>query len=590
MSEARQKPWPALSITAAHALMTQPGSAFEMTERAIRGVRMRVWKNAPPTMREVFLAGRAHGGKTFLVYEDERASFEAFARATVTLAHALAAAGVGKGDRVAIAMRNLPEWPVAFFATLLIGAIATPLNAWWTAPELEYGLTDSGATVAILDRERYERVRDALPRCAALQRVYVSRLGGAAAAAGVVPLERVIGATGDWASLPALPLPDVAIAADDDATIFYTSGTTGKPKGAVGTHRNSVSTVVAATFSPQRNYVRRGEPVPRPEDRVTQRASLIAIPFFHTTGCQAILCPALYAGSKIVSMHHWDGARAMALIERERCTQAGGVPTIAWQIIEHPARGNYDLSSLEMMSYGGAPAAPELVARIKQLFPAAVPGNGWGMTETSATFTHVGGEDYQARPESCGLALPVCDLRIVDGAGHDLPAGAVGEVWGKGPNVVRGYWQKPAETAATFVDGWVRTGDLGRMDDEGFLYIVDRKKDMLIRGGENIYCIEVEDALCAHPAIMDAGVIGRAHRTLGEEPVAVVTVKPGHRTDEAELRRFVGGRLAAFKVPVQIVLLNETLPRNANGKIMKNELRRHFEPTPAPGSGQESRT
>ncbi|MBC7709778.1 MAG: AMP-binding protein, partial [Rhizobacter sp.] len=301
------------------------------------------------------------------------------------------------------------------------------------------------------------------------------------------------------------------------------------------------------------------------------------VPFFHTTGCQAILCPSLAAGSKIVSMHHWDTEKAMALIERERCTQAGGVPTIAWQILEHPARAKYDLSSIEVMSYGGAPAAPELVTRIKQEFPATLPGNGWGMTETSATFTHIGAEDYQTHPESCGIALPVCDLRIVGDQGEDLPLGAIGEIWGKGPNVVKGYWKKPKETAETFVDGWVKTGDLGRLDDEGFLYIVDRKKDMLIRGGENIYCIEVEDALCAHPAIMDAGVIGRAHKILGEEPVAVVTVKPDQTTSEAALRAFVGERLAAFKVPVVIVLLNETLPRNANGKILKKELRQYFD-------------
>lgn len=577
MTDMNKKPWPVMSIAQAHALMTQPGTVFEMEECDIRGVRTRVWKNAPPTMREVFLAGRNHGDKTFLVYEDERASFEAFSRAALAMAHVFVETGVKKGDRIAVAMRNVPEWPVAFFAALLVGAVATPLNAWWTAPELEYGLLDSGAKIAVVDIERFERIQAAIPNCPALEHVYVSRAKSLAADTHVSALEALIGATDGWSLLPDRPLPAVQIDPDDDATIFYTSGTTGKPKGALGTHRNSVSTIVAAGFSAQRNFIRRGEPVPRPEDSTTQRGSLLAVPFFHTTGCQAVLCPALSAGSKVVSMHHWDTERAMALIERERCTQAGGVPTIAWQIVEHPARANYDLSSIEAMSYGGAPAAPELVTRIKQEFPATVPGNGWGMTETSATFTHVGAEDYQNHPDSCGLALPVCDLRIVDGNGADLPLGEIGEVWGRGPNVVKGYWQKPKDTAEVFVDGWVKTGDLGRMDEEGFLYIVDRKKDMLIRGGENIYCIEVEDALCAHPAIMDAGVIGRAHKILGEEPVAVVTVKPDQNTTEAALRAFVGERLAAFKVPVKIVMLSATLPRNATGKIMKNELHRYFD-------------
>ncbi|MBI3368009.1 MAG: AMP-binding protein, partial [Burkholderiales bacterium] len=336
------------------------------------------------------------------------------------------------------------------------------------------------------------------------------------------------------------------------------------------------TTAIAAGFSAQRNFIRRGEPVPKPEDRVTQRAVLVGVPFFHVTGCHAILGPSLYNGSKLVTMHRWDTERAMALIERERCTQAGGVPTLAWQILEHPARAKYDLSSLESVSYGGAPAAAELVRRIQQIFPKAVPGTGWGMTETSATFTHHGAEDYQTHPDSCGLALPVCDMKIVDDAGRELPRGQVGEVWGKGPNVVKGYWGKPDASAETFVDGWVRTGDLARMDEEGFLTIVDRKKDMLIRGGENIYCVEVEDALYAHPAVMDAGVVGLPHRTLGEEPAAVVTLKPGLDASEQELRDFVRGKLAAYKVPVRIVRLRETLPRNANGKIIKKELRPLF--------------
>ena len=568
--------WPALSLADAHALMTAPGAVFEMEQRTIFGVSQRVWKNAPPTLREVFLAGRMHGDKTFLVYEDERATFEAFARATLAIAEALTAEGVVKGDRVMIAMRNLPEWPAAFFGALLVGAIAVPLNAWWTGAELEYALTDCGAKVAIVDAERLERLADALPRCPALRRVFVSRASSLPTDALPRRLEDITGIVNDWCRLPDRPVPAVAIDPEDDATIFYTSGTTGQPKGALGTHRNSVTTVVAAGFSAQRGFIRRGEPVPKPEDRVTQRASIVGIPFFHVTGCHALVCPSLFNGSKIVAMHHWDTERAMALIERERCTQAGGVPTLAWQIIEHPAREKYDLSSLEAVSYGGAPAAPELVRRIEQVFPGAVPGTGWGMTETSATFTHHGSEDYQNRPESCGPALPVCDMKIVDDDGTELPRGQVGELLGKGPNVVKAYWGKPEASAETFIDGWVRTGDLAKMDDEGFLYIVDRKKDMLIRGGENIYCVEVEDALFAHPAVMDAGVIGLPHRTLGEEPAAVVTLKPGAVASETELREWVRGRLAGYKVPVRIVLLRETLARNANGKIMKKELRPLF--------------
>ncbi len=574
--------WPVMTLAEAHALMTAPGTMFEMEERTIRGIAQRVWKNGPQTLRDVFIAGRTHGDKTFIVYEDERASFEGFARASLAVADALAAEGVSKGDRVVIAMRNLPEWTVAFYGALLIGAIAVPLNAWWTGAELEYALLDSGAVIAIVDAERLERMAPALPRLLDLRRVFVTRGGfetetdAAPADPRVKRLEDVIGKTDDWSTLPDRPLPDVSIDPEDDATIFYTSGTTGNPKGALGTHRNSVTTIGAGTFAGMRNFIRRGEPVPDPAARLTQRATIVGIPFFHVTGCHAIINPSLYAGAKMVAMHRWDTERAMALIERERVTAAGGVPTLAWQMIEHPAREKYDLRSLESVSYGGAPAASELVRRIVQVFPAAAPGTGWGMTETSATFTHHSAEDYENRPESCGPAIPVCEMKIAGDDGKELPRGQIGELWGKGPNVLKAYWRKPQATAETFVDGWVRTGDLARMDDEGFLYIVDRKKDMLIRGGENIYCAEVEDALYKHPAIMDAGVIGLPHRTLGEEPAAVVTLKPGQEATEDELRAFVRERIAAFKVPVRIVMLRDTLPRNANGKIMKKELHAFF--------------
>jgi long-chain acyl-CoA synthetase len=567
--------WPAMSIEQAHALLTASGSPFEMEEAVIRGVPMRVWKNVPPTLREVLLLGRTHGDKIFVVHEDERVSYEGFARAAIALAHRFAADGVGKGDRVAIVMRNLPEWPVAFYATMLLGAIATPLNAWWTGSELEYGLTDSAAKLLVVDGERYARLADHLDACPELRRVYVAR--GTADHRLAQPLEAVLGAPNGWASLPEAPLPAVDLQPEDDATIFYTSGTTGKPKGALATHRNVVSNIGAGGVSVARSYLRRGEMPPAPSPDAPQKATLLSVPFFHATGCFAVLNPTIAGGGKLVLMRKFEAEAAMAIIERERVTSAGGVPTIAWQILEHPNRHRYDLSSLETVSYGGAPSAPELVRKIRETWPKSWPGNGWGMTETSATFTHHMAEDYLARPDSCGPAVPVCDMKVVDPAtGAELPRGAVGELWGKGPNVVKGYWNKPEATAATFVDGWVRTGDLARIDEEGFCFIIDRAKDMLIRGGENIYCIEVENVLYDHPAVMDAALVGVPHRTLGEEPGAVVTLKPGAEACEEELRAHVAGRLAAFKVPVRVIIQHETLPRNANGKIVKSELKTLF--------------
>jgi long-chain acyl-CoA synthetase len=568
--------WPAMSIAQAHALLTQPGSPFEMETKVIRGVETRVWKNAPPSLRVEVELAKAYGAREFVVYDDDRVSYAAFAKATAVFAQHLAGLGVRKGDRVVIAMRNLPEWPVAFFAAVSLGAIATPLNAWWTGPELEYGLTDSGAKVAVLDAERFERIAEHLHNCPDLAHIIVSREDDEIAHPKVQHLEAILGVPNAWAELADVPLPATPIDADDPATIFYTSGTTGKPKGALASHRNITSNILAAGISGARSCLRRGE-APAPLDpNAPQRVTLLSVPFFHATGCFAILSPTIIAGGKIVLMHKWDAVKAFQLIEKEKINTAGGVPTIAWQLIEHPRRGEFDLSSLESVAYGGAPSAPELVKKIVETFPKSQPGNGWGMTETSATFTHHMAEDYENRPDSCGPAVPVCDMKIVGPDGQTLPPGEVGELWGKGPNVVIGYWNKPEATAETFVDGWVKTGDLAKIDAEGFCFIIDRAKDMLIRGGENIYCIEVENCLYEHPAVMDAGVVGIPHKTLGEEPAAVVTLKPGMTATEAELRAHVAERLAAFKVPVKVAFWHETLPRNANGKILKAELKKVF--------------
>jgi long-chain acyl-CoA synthetase len=577
MTEAAKPAWPAMTIAEAHGLLTAPGAPFEMEEVVIHGVPTRTWKNAPPTLRSVVEGSRAFAARVFLVHEDERVTFEAFLRAVSAFADALAADGVVKGDRVAIVMRNLPEWPVAFYAASSLGAIVTPLNAWWTGPELEYGLADSGSKIAMLDAERLERLAEHLPRVASLQKIYVSRLLDESSSPLVTKLEEVIGPPDDWGRLPERPLPGAEIEPEDDATIFYTSGTTGKPKGAIGSQRNINSNIMAAGCVGARAFLRRGEAPPAPDPDAPQRAMLLSVPFFHATGCFAILNPSLASGSKVVMMRRWDPVRAFELIERERVNLAGGVPTIAWQLIEHPLRANFDLSSLESVSYGGAPSAPELVRKIRETFPGSAPGNGWGMTETSATATSHGAEDYDHRPDSCGPAVPVTDLKIMTVEGdRELAVGEVGELWCKGPQVVRGYWNKPEATAQTFVDGWVKTGDLARLDDEGFCFIIDRAKDMLIRGGENIYCIEVENVLFDHPAIMDAALVGIPHKTLGEEPGAVVTLKPGASATETELRAFVAQRLAAFKVPVRILFWNETLPRNPSGKILKGELRKLF--------------
>ncbi|WP_300381970.1 class I adenylate-forming enzyme family protein [Henriciella sp.] len=569
--------WPVISIQEANSLIAQPGTPLAVEEGTINGVSMKYYPEAPPTLRFPLEASAAHADRDFLVYENERATFDSHLKAVSHVARALSGEyGVQKGDRVAVIMRNYPQWPVAFFAALSVGAIATPMNSWWTGEELEYGLKNSGAKVAIVDPQIYERIREHLDELPDLETVIIAReTEEERNDPRVKNFEDIVGETNDWNKLESLALPEADLLPDDDATLMYTSGTTGRPKGALATHRAVISNFLNSMSCQARMFLRRGEAIPEP-DPSEQRATLLSIPFFHATGSFAVLIPTLMRGDKIVSMYKWDAGKALPIIEAEKVTAIGGVPAIAWQVLEHPDRDKYDLSSIQAVSYGGAPSAPELVSTIKKRFPDAVPGNGWGMTETSASVTVNLGEDYVNRPDSAGAPPSAVDLKIVGGDGKELPAGEVGELWCKSPSNCKGYWNRPDATAETFRDGWVVTGDLARIDEDGFLYLVDRAKDMLIRGGENIYCIEVESALYDHPAVMDAAVVGIPHKVLGEEVGAVVQLKPGKSVTQDELRTHVASQLAAFKVPVEIQFQDDPLPRNANGKILKPDLRERF--------------
>jgi len=553
--------WPDIETT-----LTAAGQMFEMAEEDVRGERLRVWKNAPPSLRVLLELSRLHGGKTFLVYEDEITTFEEHFQQAATLAHRLVDDyGVRKGDRVAIAMRNFPEWSVAFWAAAAAGAVVVPLNAWWTASELVYGLTDSGSKVAFLDGERLDRLA---PELAGLDvSVVVARPEGNVPD-GVANFGDVLGNVS-----ATVGLPDVTLDPEDDATIFYTSGTTGEPKGALGTHRNICGNLLSLAYTRFAAALRSGESVDAGAADATQPSYLLSVPFFHATGCHSILVANLASGGKLVLMHKWNPERALELIERERVTTFGGVPTMVWQVLQSPDFSKRDISSVTSVGYGGAPAPPELVRRIEELLPGRVPSNGYGLTETSSVTTMNSGVDYLRKPDSVGRPVAVVDVQVVDDAGSALPVGEVGELWIRGPNVVKGYWNKPEATAAAISDGWLRSGDLARLDDEGFVYIVDRAKDMLIRGGENVYCAEVEAALFEHPAVYDAAVIGIPHHELGEEVGAVVVLKDGASASEDDLRRHVAQRLAGFKVPVKVWFVDDELPRNPAGKVLKRDLR-----------------
>jgi len=560
------------SIEQVHAALTAPGMPYEMAHARVAGRTIRYWKHAPPDLPTVLRDSAAHGDKCFVVYEGERISFrEHFARAA-SLAHQLIEQGVAPGDRVAIAMRNLPEWPIAFWAASATGAIAVPLNAWWTGDELAFALADCGARVLIADEERLARLDGHLANCA-VERVIAVR--AEAAPPDALHFADLVAA----ASAPA-QLPEVTIAPDDDATLFYTSGTTGRPRGVIGSHRNICTNLLTVGFARARSLLRSGAPWSAVEQPEEDPAFLLSVPFFHVTGCHSILLSTTALGAKLVLMHKWDPERALELIEAERVTVFGGVPAMAWQVLESPDFDRYDTSSLRNVRYGGAPAPSELVRRIDRQLPGRSPSNGYGMTETSAITSSNAGNDYRERPESVGVAVPVCDVRTVDPAGGALGADEVGELEVRGPNIVRGYWNRPEETAQTFHDGWVRTGDIARIDSEGFIYIVDRAKDVVIRGGENVYCAVVERALFEHPDVRDAAIIGVPHPALGEEVGAVVVHWPGRALSEEAVRRTVRERLAAYNVPTHVWLRESPLPRNASGKVLKRDLKRELLESP----------
>ncbi|MFN9849023.1 MAG: class I adenylate-forming enzyme family protein [Alphaproteobacteria bacterium] len=538
------------------AALTAPGQFYELEQMTIRGRSLRVFKNAPASLRELF--ADAVSDKTFIVYETDRLTFaEAWARAGRIGGLLVRDYGVQPGDRVAISMRNYPEWILAFMAVTSIGAIAVAMNALWQPDEMAYGLSDSGAKVLFADQERLDR----LAQVATPVDVKVIAVR-ATESVGSADLNTLLSAAGD------VDMPPASIAPDDDAMIFYTSGSTGHPKGVISTHRN----VLSALFSWELELVVGAELAGiAPEPPVVQPAGLLAVPLFHVTGANAIFLQAYRAQRKLVCMYRWDPERAAELIEVEKISSFTAPAAMTGDLVRAARITSRDLSSLLTVGGGGAPRAPEQVKQIEGAFGKALPNTGWGMTETNAIGTGIGGLDYLERPASSGRCSAVLDLKIVDEQGNSLPAGERGELLVRGTSVFFGYWNRPDVNANLFEDGWFRTGDVAYLDDEGFLFIVDRIKDLIIRGGENIGCGQVEAALLLHPDVHEAAVYAVPDERLGEEVGATVHGAPG--LDPEALRTFLQAHLARFEVPRYILLADQPLPRTASGKILKRDLR-----------------
>ncbi len=546
-----------------------PGGQLAVGEAPVRAASLPVFANAPANMRDYlafFFA--ANAAKEFLVYRDERLTFaEVYAQAIKVAACLQHSHGIAKGDRVAIAMRNYPEWVTSFIAILHIGAVAVPMNAWWQADEFAYGLHDSGARLVIADEERARRMAALAGTNLKLLTVRTSR--EVTAELGFERLED------SCAACPSTPwfLPEIG--PEDDATIMYTSGSTGAPKGAVSTHRASVSGSM--------NYLVMGLALLQLSAAAgvtpaEQQIMLLNVPLFHITGSVPVLLVSIAIGRKMVIMHKWDAGEALRLIEAEKATYFVGVPTMSLELMQHPDRAKYDLSSLVDIASGGAPRPPEHVDRLAETFPGKHPVQGYGLTETNGVGAGNIRDNYRNKPASTGRASrPLVELGIADDDGNWLPANAVGEVCIRSAANCRGYWNKPEATAAAFSpDGWFKTGDLGYLDDDAYLFIVDRKKDIIIRGGENISCQEVESAIYNHPAVAEASVFGLPDERLGEIVGAVVYPKPGAALEVEALVQFVARDLASFKVPAQVWLVDEPLPKLGSAKIDKVTLRKLY--------------
>jgi acyl-CoA synthetase (AMP-forming)/AMP-acid ligase II len=421
--------------------------------------------------------------------------------------------GVRPGDRVGSLLDAGADWVVAFLGAVLAGAVVVPVNTRFAAAEIDYVLTDSAVSFTF-------RPGSPLPA------------GAAYAYDGAGP--------------------------DDLAAIFYTSGTTGRPKGAMTTHRNFLSTMES---------VRRilGHAV----DEGPSSRNLVSLPLFHVIACSSQLLPQLAVGSTTVVLPRFHVQAFLNAIVEERITEITNTPSIYYLAFLQPNFEDLDVSRINRVSYGGAPVAPALVEEIAKRFPNARLGNGFGLTETSAISTYLTHEWALEHPESVGFAAPVVDLAL----DSPDPASGVGELLVRGPNVVAGYWNKPEATAATFVDGWLRTGDLARIDDQGLLSIADRAKDMINRGGENVYCVEVENALAGAPGVSESAVVGVPDSMMGEKVGAVVVPTPGVEFDQAAVLAYLRERLADFKVPQFFSVRSEPLPRNPGGKILKAQLR-----------------
>lgn len=554
-----------IAMTDAVARLTAPGGPLETVPFQRFGLEIPAYKHAPPTLvHYIDHYCQAHGDTEFLVDGDLRLTFAQVHAAARHVAGALVAGhDVAKGDRVGIAARNSTNWIIAYLGVLMAGGCATLLNGWWTGEELAAGIDLAGCKLVLADAQRAARM-DGHPHSARIvlfDHDCDYRQGLAA----------LLAEGGDAET----PLPELT--GDDLATILYTSGSTGQSKGAWSDHRavvHGTMSYVGQSLTMLTMLTERGEAP------TMQPCTLVNVPLFHVTGEVPLFLQSFALGRKLVLLAKWNAEEAMRLIEREKATYFVGVPLMSFEIATHPNRDRYDLTSCTAFAGGGAPRPVDHVKRIKEALPHAFPLLGYGLTETNGVGCGNLNENYMAKPGSTGTATqPLVDLAILDDAGRPLPAKAVGEVSIRSLCNFNGYWENEEATRAAITpDGYFRTGDLGYLDEDGYLFIVDRKKDIIIRGGENISCIEVEEAIYAHPAVAEASVFGMPDERFGEQVTGVFLLKDGCSLTADDLRAYLGEHIAAFKVPMRLWQEQETLPRLGTEKVDKRALRARYLP------------
>ena len=557
-----------MAVTGMIERLTQPGAPFETVEVQLGTRRLRAYRHAPATLPELIDAARVHGPKEYLAYEGERWSFDRFFAAVDALAGRMQAeGGVRPGDRVAIAMRNRPEWAVAFAASALVGAVPAPINSFGQRDELRDAVADVQPRVLFLDADRCRRLQDDLP---GLGCHVVLADADPAPGSGLLGM-RALTAPGGPARQP------VQLKPDDPALLLFTSGASSKAKGVLSSQRAVCQALMNIDFIGALSGMTSPDAVARLMARAVAPATLSAVPLFHVSGLHAQLLTNLRNGRRLVFMHRWEPGKALQMIRDELITQFNGAPAMVMQLLSTPG---FDPAasarSLGGVGFGGAGLPQRLIEEVLGRFPDSMSGIGFGLTETNGAGTAISGRLFAGKPRSSGLKSPIVELRVTGPADEALPAGEQGEIWIRGVTVMEGYWRQPQATAQVLQDGWFRTGDVGYIDDEGFLFVVDRIKDVINRSGEKIAAAEVESCLLMHPQVSEAAVFARPDDIHGEVPVAVVVPQPGATLQSEDVRSHVAGRLAAYKVPAAVIVRAQALPRNPAGKVLKAELKKLY--------------